>query len=175
MLKKEYQELLNKKPVISVSKAVLCFLSMAIDNLIQAQNLRIGTREKRNFHLGNMRSIHSYWREFATISVDSGRQSGMSTWIAQTATNEDLVVVTNNTMKEVFLQKCDIDESRVLSFRTIRHRAVNSTDKEPVIKFKRCFIDEGGYIPSGDVEQIYKNLAQFYPFEEAMECRFFRM
>ena len=175
MLTKEYQRQLNEGPVINDRKAMQCFLTMAIDNLISLQKLRLSNHRQIDRHFRDAGSTPRFWREYATIVVDSGRQTGMSTWIAQNATNEDLVIVMNNTMKEIFLQKSDIDESRVLSFRTIRHRATNCTDNQPVIKFKRCFIDEGGYLSSNDVEQIYKNLASFYPAEDAMECRFFRL
>lgn len=175
MLKKEFRDFLNSQSLINDQRAMACFLSMAIDNLLAIQNLRLGSPDKQQGCLDTVRDVPRYWREYASITVDPGRQTGKTTWVAEKATDDDIVIVTNSNMAEAFLERCMINPERVLTYRTIRSRANKSATVEPVAKFQRCYIVDAGFISSNDIEQIYKNLAQHYPVEEALSCRFFKI
>lgn len=144
-----------------------------IQSLIITNSVARGSKEKQRERLESLRGLGCYWREYCSVRMDFGRQTGKTTWIAEEATDKDLVIVANLNFKERFLEMCQIDPCRVMTFRDIRDIQLSPSDVEPIALFERCFIDGQLFLERDVLISVTARLARNYPRESGLNNTFF--
>lgn len=116
-----------------------------IDALIELNLARRDMRFKHTLHLTDMASA----REFQTIKIDIGRQTGKTDYIANKVTENSLIVTVNvqnaNAIKTRCNNKCKVYSWRQIKDGILRGHA-NNFDyvffDEPMFCFKNMDIDD---------------------------------
>lgn len=84
---------------------------------------------------GDITNIPRFWEEFASITIDPGRQLGKMAWIQHTLTDEDIVVVTSESIRSLYIGATVNDPARIMTSSNVL-----LGDKIPF--FRRCFIED---------------------------------
>lgn len=95
-------------------------------------------------------SVGMYAREFCTVSVNVGRQTGKTTWITKSASSSDLVVVLNRVCGDIIGRSC---RAKVVTLADIDRFLIG----KPPVRYSRIYVDDASFI--GCLDKVYHSFA----------------
>jgi len=121
-----------------------------IDGAIQLSKTRIDSLQQHRAVLGSI----NFAKEYATVSLNIGRQVGHSMAIARRATNNDVVFSFNRATADQMKHRLNF-----FNFHEIESYSAKSIPEETYRKYDTIWIDSASVLQVSELDAIYKTYA----------------
>lgn len=126
-----------------------------VDGLIELnKRMRI-----KNVNLYNIIGLKYYLKEYCTVKIDVGRQSGKSEYIAKNSTNNDLIITFNINMKKIFtdIKHVNIPDKNIISIQSL----YNKKEEYGGRTYNNIWMDEASFISkNNNIDFLYDVLGK---------------